>query len=462
MKRRLLSVICILFVVCTLLYTATQAEPSFLNPLTTRPLTPADVSLAEFSSAALMDLSTGSILYLKSNLNTTFPAFKSPVTLMTAYIAATTLSYNTTISCGDELLSLGGSSSIGLSVGDKLTVQDLLAAVLLAGAQDAVAVLANYIAPSVSDFVALMNQTAVELGMTNTYYLDPFGEYLISQQTSMRDLLTLTAAAYEHKLITDILSETKYSIESLDGKFSKTISNSLGMMTRSSSGYDNRITGIGAASLSSAGTSVLLTAKQDNRTLVLVMYSSSHNVSYAQIASGMFSFGFDLFSTVDFTDITESLLEDVSVTVSAVNVTGFTLPDAETSPVLASVEASFAPDIKNNASAFSVSVSNPVYEAGQVRLRTTLKYLDKTVSVFSAYAEAPEALQKLHATPEPLSTHTPYHDLPTHAGTPNVNPNGGSPPSRLSEFMWVFYVAGLTIVCIVIILIANHLKKRML
>ena len=59
--------------------------------------------------------------------------------------------------------------------GERLTVDQLLQALLIQSANDAAADLADAVAGDQAHFVALMNQRARELGLTNTHYMNPHG-----------------------------------------------------------------------------------------------------------------------------------------------------------------------------------------------------------------------------------------------------------------------------------------------
>jgi D-alanyl-D-alanine endopeptidase (penicillin-binding protein 7) len=61
-------------------------------------------------------------------------------------------------------------------------------------------------------FVAAMNAKALQLGMTDTHYVEPTG--LSSQnQSSARDLATLVKAAYSHPIIRELSTSPEYSVE---------------------------------------------------------------------------------------------------------------------------------------------------------------------------------------------------------------------------------------------------------
>jgi serine-type D-Ala-D-Ala carboxypeptidase (penicillin-binding protein 5/6) len=82
-------------------------------------------------------------------------------------------------------------SQIGLRPGERMTVRDLLEALMLESANDAAATLAEGIAGSQSAFVAEMNDRAGELGLDDTSYANPIGFDNPLNYSTARDLARL-------------------------------------------------------------------------------------------------------------------------------------------------------------------------------------------------------------------------------------------------------------------------------
>jgi D-alanyl-D-alanine carboxypeptidase (penicillin-binding protein 5/6) len=83
-------------------------------------------------------------------------------------------------------------SRINLQAGERMTVQDLLEALLLESANDAAAAIAENLSGSREAFVAEMNVRAQELGLENTSYANPIGLDDPANYSTARDLATLT------------------------------------------------------------------------------------------------------------------------------------------------------------------------------------------------------------------------------------------------------------------------------
>ena len=67
-----------------------------------------------------------------------------------------------------------GGSQIWLEIGEKMSVNDLFKAIVIASANDACTLLGEYIAGSDSAFVDMMNQRVKTLGLKNSHYKSLF------------------------------------------------------------------------------------------------------------------------------------------------------------------------------------------------------------------------------------------------------------------------------------------------
>ena len=90
-------------------------------------------------------------------------------------------------------------SQIYLTPGERMSVHDLMIAMLLPSADDAAEDLAyNVGGGSVSRFVAMMNQGARKLGLTHTHYSTPIGLDTPGNYSSASDLVKLAGYLLEH------------------------------------------------------------------------------------------------------------------------------------------------------------------------------------------------------------------------------------------------------------------------
>jgi len=84
-----------------------------------------------------------------------------------------------------------GGSRMFIKVGSQVSVQDLINGIAIASGNDATVAMAEYLAGTEENFVALMNQTAIKMGMQNTHFVDSNGLPEPSHYSSARDIAIL-------------------------------------------------------------------------------------------------------------------------------------------------------------------------------------------------------------------------------------------------------------------------------
>jgi len=109
-----------------------------------------------------------------------------------------------TISARAAAEGVGYTGQLKLYEGEVWTVEDLLADMLVYSDNGAAVALAEHTAGSLEAFVGLMNQKAVELGMTATHFENPNGLDEDGHVSSARDLIRLGVACIAEPRITRV------------------------------------------------------------------------------------------------------------------------------------------------------------------------------------------------------------------------------------------------------------------
>ena len=107
---------------------------------------------------------------------------------------------------------------VGLKPGMRLTVGDLLAAMLLRSANDACVALAEHVAGGEAAFVARMNARAAELGLADTRLVNACGFDADGHYASARDLARLAEVALAQPAIAAIAAREKGEARTRDGR----------------------------------------------------------------------------------------------------------------------------------------------------------------------------------------------------------------------------------------------------
>lgn len=90
-------------------------------------------------------------------------------------------------------------SLMGLHAGDRVTIRDLMEGLLLASGNDAATTLAVRVGGSERRFVAMMNQRARELGLSDTHYANPVGLDDPENYSSAQDLAKLALVLLQNR-----------------------------------------------------------------------------------------------------------------------------------------------------------------------------------------------------------------------------------------------------------------------
>lgn len=148
-------------------------------------------------SAALLAPSTAQVLYGDA-LNRK-SAIASATKLMTALVVLEQVHHLGTVFTQPNYYAAATDSQIGLRPGDRMTVHDLLIALMLPSADDAAQDLAYNVGHgSVARFVGMMNVRARQLGLTHTHYSTPIGLDTAGNYSTAADLVKLAGYDLTH------------------------------------------------------------------------------------------------------------------------------------------------------------------------------------------------------------------------------------------------------------------------
>ena len=165
-------------------------------------------------SAILIEAESGDVLFAK-DADERLP-MASTTKIMTALVAIEELPLETVVTVPAGAVGVEG-SSVYLKTGERLTLEDLLYALLLASANDAATAIALTVSDSIESFAALMNAKASELGLTGTHFTNPHGLDDEAHYTTAHDLARLAAVALEKEDFRRIAGTVKHTIPAADG-----------------------------------------------------------------------------------------------------------------------------------------------------------------------------------------------------------------------------------------------------
>ncbi|MDI6778057.1 MAG: D-alanyl-D-alanine carboxypeptidase family protein [Patescibacteria group bacterium] len=186
------------------------------------------------SSSVVIDVDSGTILhYDEGRLRMPIASLTK---MMTAVVVMEKMKNLDEVVTIDEEATLVDGTKVGcprsgycvderLRKGEKVTVKDLLMAMLLNSANDAAVALGNHIAGSQKEFAELMNKKAEELNLGDSKFCNPSGLDEDNCFSSAYDLARITAYSMRYDLIWKIMKTPEVEIGSCDGKFSHRLKN---------------------------------------------------------------------------------------------------------------------------------------------------------------------------------------------------------------------------------------------
>lgn len=163
--------------------------------------------------ATLIECESGDVVYSK-DANTRAP-MASTTKIMTAIIAIENADLDKLITIAPEAIGIEG-SSIYLKNGERLTMRELVYALLLESANDASVAIAIEVGGSIEGFAQMMNEKALELGLENTHFTNPHGLDDNEHYTTASDLAQIARYAMSIPEFYEIASSTKKTISSGD------------------------------------------------------------------------------------------------------------------------------------------------------------------------------------------------------------------------------------------------------
>ena len=136
-------------------------------------------------------------------------AMASTTKIMTTIVILEKADLNEKVTVSAKAGGTGG-SRLGLKRGDKASVRDLLYGLMLRSGNDAAVALAEHVGGSVKGFAELMNEKAIELGLTNTHFVTPHGLDDANHYTTALELAKLTDYAMDNETFAKIVGTKTY------------------------------------------------------------------------------------------------------------------------------------------------------------------------------------------------------------------------------------------------------------
>lgn len=221
----------------------------------------------------VMNLEYGQTVYAKNETKHLYPA--STAKLVTALVAEKAFvgKLDQKIEITSEMKNAFRGRCLGLALGEKVTVEALLHAMLVGGYNDAAIALAFAASGDLASFCQEMNALVLALGATETHYTNPTGLHDPSMVTTARDTAYIARAIMQNETLYAITKKQKYVMPATDksGEWTIYSRNSLISSILEEDYYYSYAEGIHAGSTDEGGDCVVTSGRLDGLSYVCVV-----------------------------------------------------------------------------------------------------------------------------------------------------------------------------------------------
>lgn len=247
-----------------------------------------DVDMSEVASAGLFDIASSKVVYAKNVHAKLNPA--SLTKILTALCALKYGNLDDMLTASENVyIKESGAVKLGIEAGDTMTMDQALHALLLKSSNDVAIMIAEHVSGSVEEFCKLMNDTANDLGATNSHFTNPHGLTDPDHYTTAYDLYLISNEALKYDKFLELIHTSNYISTYHDknnNEKSIDIQNSNAYIKGEAFAPDN-VTVIGGktGTTSAAGNCLVLYSrdKSGNPYISIVMQSKDRTTMYTEM-----------------------------------------------------------------------------------------------------------------------------------------------------------------------------------
>ncbi len=254
----------------------------------TQPVLAASETTDKPKGQILMEMGSGMVLY-EDNADERLP-MASITKLMGLILIGEALEQGELtmvemLTCSDYAKSMGG-SEIWLKAGEQMSVADLLKAVMIASANDAIVVFAERLGATEDGFVQMMNQRAEELELNNTHFVNATGFDEENHYTCARDVAKM---AQELQKYPEMLEYARVWMDSL--RNGETMLVNTNRLVR----FYQGTTGLKTGTTDAAGHCLCATAERNGLKLCSVVLGCKTSDGRFEAAKALLDYGFSAY-----------------------------------------------------------------------------------------------------------------------------------------------------------------------
>lgn len=230
---------------------------------------PLKLDKLQVDALLVKDLSSNELIYAKEADKKVRPA--SLTKIMTTILAIEKSSLSRPVLITKEMLKVEPTKA-GYKEGEIYYLDDLLKAALVESDNDAAMAVAIAIGGTLENFVTMMNEKALAIGMINTVFTNPCGFDIGDHHSTPSDLMMLAEYAIQNPVFNEMTKLNRNSYYSLNS-YRKLVAKTHNRLLNE---YEYAV-GVKTGYTSKAGPCLIARAKKEGKDCLIVMLNSKEN-----------------------------------------------------------------------------------------------------------------------------------------------------------------------------------------
>ena len=246
-------------------------------------------------ASLIIEENSGKVIHEENSNIQNYPA--SVTKILTAILTLENCELTDTVTVSKNAISNIPSGYViaPLFVGEQMSVEDLLYALMLKSANDAAYVLAEHVGGTVEGFSEMMNKKAEEIGCKNTHFVNPNGIHNSNHYTTAYDMYLISRYAMKNEEFVKIVSTYQHTL-SATNKYSKNdriMKNTNSFVNPSSRYYDENVKGIKTGTTLQAGNCLITNISKNGFDVITVILGAKTSESKFSETKKMMNYVFD-------------------------------------------------------------------------------------------------------------------------------------------------------------------------
>lgn len=251
-------------------------------------------------TGVLMEASTGAVLFDKGANEIRYPA--SITKLMTLLVAAENGNLEDKVTFTETGIRdvKPDSGNIGMQLGEVLTLEQCLYAMILYSANEVSAQIAEFVGGTEAAFIEMMNEKAEELGCKNTHFTNASGLPDPDQYTTARDMAQIFRAGLRNKVFRKVVKTRTFKIPKTNkNDQERFLATHHPLLSEQSGIFDPDCIGGKSGMTNDAGHTLVTGMKKNGMTLIAVVLRDV-DINQAGVDSReLFNYGYENFQKVE-------------------------------------------------------------------------------------------------------------------------------------------------------------------